>query len=203
LPHDDAVEWRAGRGPRRWSWYTPVTVVIALATVVASLVLAAAPFGASKADTLEPVTDPSELRATGDRALGLVAYPWHDLGYEIVFAPGQPKVRAQTDLVAHRITVFLGEGDATHRIAHDIGHELGHAYDAKYLTDADRLRYLQQRGVPSATWFPGTKFSDYDTGAGDFAEVFAACHAASPEFRSRLADKPAQACSLIPAPHAS
>jgi hypothetical protein len=154
------------------------------------------------ANQLAPLTSATELRDTGNRALALVNFPWHDLGYEIVFAPAQPGVRAQTDVVAHRITVFLAKGDAAHRVAHDIGHELGHAYDARYLSEADRAAYLVVRGKPKANWFPGTKFSDYDTGAGDFAEVFASCHAASPEFRSRLAPRPAQPCSLIPTPRA-
>ncbi len=33
---------------------------------------------------------------------------------------------------------------------------------------------------------------------GDFAEVFAACHAASPEFRSRLAAPPDDPCGMLP-----
>lgn len=213
LPPEDAAAWRSRMpapapahqlattaGEHRWSWYWPVTALIVVAMIVVVAVVAGWPATPAPAGALAPITDPDELRTVGSRALGLVAYPWHDLGYEIVFAPGQAKVRAQTDIVAHRITVFLSRGDAAHRVAHDIGHELGHAFDAKYLSDAQRLSYLQARGVPGATWFPGGRFSDYNTGAGDFAETFAACHAASPEFRSRLASKPVQPCALIPQP---
>lgn len=82
-------------------------------------------------------------------------------------------------------------------IAHDIAHELGHAYDAVRLTDADREAYLTRRGVPGAPWLPEGA-SDYAVGAGDFAEVFALCHAASPDFRGTLAARPDQACESLP-----
>jgi hypothetical protein len=183
----------------RWRWYKPVTAVLAGVVIGAIAFTAARTVQADESEeSLQPLSNTAELRAAGDRALKLISYPWHDLGYEIVFAPGQRDVRAQTDLVAHRITVFLNRGDAAHRVAHDIGHELGHAYDQRYLNFTDRLQYLEARGHANGQWFPGRKFSDYDTGAGDFAEVFASCHAASPEFRSRLATKPSQPCSLIP-----
>jgi len=193
---------------RRWIWYRPVTVAAVVALFVVVTVTAAWSRASSTdparattpagSEALAPLTAGSDLLDVGTRALALISYPWHDLGYEIVFAPGQPDVRAQTDTVTHRITVFLARGDAVHRVAHDIGHELGHAYDATHLTNAQRASYLEARGAQGAVWFPGDRFSDYDTGAGDFAEVFAACHAASPEFRSRLRPRPSQPCSLIP-----
>ena len=73
-----------------------------------------------------------------------------------------------------------------HRVAHDIAHELGHAWDARFLDDRARARYLRGRGVPGVQWWPSGPGDDYATGAGDFAEMFARCHAAAPEFRSRL-----------------
>jgi hypothetical protein len=84
-----------------------------------------------------------------------------------------------------------------HRVAHDVAHEVGHAYDVSRMTARERRRYLRRRGVPRAPWWPGAG-SDDASGAGDFAEVFALCHAASPDFRSRLAPRPASPCSLLP-----
>jgi hypothetical protein len=112
-------------------------------------------------------------------------------------APGTP--RAQADGGARRITVFVRAGDAAHRIAHDLAHELGHAWDAGHLDDAGRRAYLARRGAAGAPWWPAGAWSDYASGAGDFAEVYARCHAASPDFRSRLAPPPADACAALPA----
>ena len=142
--------------------------------------------------------DPAAQRAALRRALDLVSYRGR-LGYRIVLAPPRRGVRAATNTGTRTITIFLDPPDAPHRVAHDIAHELGHAWDALHLDAAGRRAYLHGRGVPHAAWWPRTVGADYDTGAGDFAEVFARCHAASPEFRSRLAPPPADACAALPA----
>ncbi|TML43050.1 MAG: hypothetical protein E6G27_02525 [Actinobacteria bacterium] len=151
---------------------------------------------------------PSPVVLTGQQAMGLVSFDPSLLGYHVGFRTGRKDIRAQIDRDLRKITVYVSPGDALHRVAHDIAHELGHAYDARYLTPLARDRYLQARGRPSANWFPGFQaadytalaLSDYGTGAGDFAEVFALCHAPSPEFRSTLAPEPSDPCSLIPKP---
>ena len=149
---------------------------------------------------------PAEL--LGQRALQLVSFDPGQLGYHIGFRSGRKDLRAQIDRDRRQITVYVSPGDALHRVAHDIAHELGHAYDAKYLTPVARDRYLQVRGRLSTPWFPGFQaadytalaLSDYGTGAGDFAEVFALCHAPSPEFRSTLAPRPPDPCALLSGP---
>jgi hypothetical protein len=133
----------------------------------------------------------------GQRALRLVSYPWRNLGYRLVFLAGRPGVRAETNSVRHTITVYVRTTDTPQRVAHDIAHELGHAYDARFLHDRDRRAYVTLRGRPRAPWWPTAAGSDYATGAGDFAEVFALCHSPSPEFRSTLAPRPANACALL------
>ena len=140
----------------------------------------------------------AEARSAGRRALALVARP-DELGYELRFAPARADVRAQTDRRTRVITVFVRPDDAPHRTAHDIAHELGHAWDDRHGTASGRAAYLRLRGRPGARWWPAGAHADYATGAGDFAEVFARCHAASPDFRSRLAALPADACALLPA----
>jgi hypothetical protein len=136
-------------------------------------------------------------QAAGRRALRLVSYPWRTLGYRIVFAPARPGLRGETIRATHTIAIFVRPSDVPHRIAHDIAHELGHAYDDRHMTPALRRAYLGRRGVPRARWWPW-QATDYGAGAGDFAEVFALCHAASPEFRSTLAPLPADACGALP-----
>jgi hypothetical protein len=142
--------------------------------------------------------DATAARALVRQAEGLVTVSPRALGYRVRIAGPRPDVRAQTDTAARTITLFVSPADAPHRVAHDLGHELGHAFDAVRLSAAQRAAYLRTRGAPDATWWPGGAVSDYRSGAGDFAEVFALCHAASPEFRSRLAPRPPNPCGLLP-----
>jgi hypothetical protein len=148
--------------------------------------------------SVRPVTDGAELTSIGANALTLVGYDPSSLGYRVRFEPGRTDVRAQVDRSSETISVYLRRGDIAHVVAHDIAHELGHAYDQQRMNDAERRAYLASRGVPAAAWLP-TADSDYAVGAGDFAEVFALCHSASPDFRSRLAPRPASPCELLPA----
>jgi hypothetical protein len=142
----------------------------------------------------------SAERALVRRAQALVDLRPRDLGFRLVVRGARGVVRGQTDTQRRTITLYVDADDAPHRVAHDLAHELGHAYDARRMTAAARRAWLRARGAPDAPWSPaGGRASDYDSGAGDFAEVFARCHAASPEFRSRLAPRPADACSLLPA----
>ena len=151
------------------------------------------------AAAVRPQTDPAARRAALRRAQALVDVTAADLGWRVALAPRRdPAVRAKADTGTLTITLFLARDDATHRTAHDLAHELGHAYDAERMTSAARHTFLRRRGVPSVGWSAGRERPDYESGAGDFAEVYALCHAASPEFRSRLAPRPANACALLP-----
>jgi hypothetical protein len=175
-------------------------IALALAVLAAAAWAAArdgdaSPAAAATADAAATV-DPVAQRAALRRALALVG-PRDRLGYAIVLAPPRPGFRAQIDGEKRTITVFLDPADAPHRVAHDVAHELGHAWDRAHLDDPGRSAYLRARGRPDAQWWPQAA-DDYATGSGDFAEVFARCHAASPEFRSRLAAPPADACAALP-----
>lgn len=138
-------------------------------------------------------------RALVDSARALVDVSPADLRYRLVVRGPRDAIRGATDTKLRTITLYVRAGDAAHRVAHDLAHEIGHAYDAERLSFVQRIAWLRARGAPAAGWFPGGRASDYSTGAGDFAEVFARCHAASPEFRSRVAGRPADACALLPA----
>jgi hypothetical protein len=144
--------------------------------------------------------DATAVRAVVTRAQTLMSVTPEQLGYRLRIAGPLPGVRGRTDTAARTITLFVSPRDAPHRVAHDLGHEIGHAFDAARLSAAERAAYLRARGVPSAPWWPGSRASDYRSGAGDFAEVFALCHAASPDYRSRLAGRPQDPCGSLPKP---
>jgi hypothetical protein len=172
-------------------------MIAGLAVAVAGIVAVVGSRDSSAAD-VQAVSDQAELDRVGAAALALVRYDPAKVGYRIAFGPGQAGVRAQTDRSSKTIGVFLRRGDLPHVVAHDIAHELGHAYDQANLDADERQAYLSRRGVPTAAWLPDAA-SDYGVGAGDFAEVFALCHAASPDFRSTLAQRPENPCALLPA----
>jgi hypothetical protein len=175
-------------------------LLVALALTLAVVVVAALVLrGDDRPAEVRPQTDPSARLAALRRAQALVDVRPADLGWQVELAARRdPAVRAKADTGTRTITLFLARDDAAHRTAHDLAHELGHAYDAERMTRAARRAFLRRRGVPSAGWSPGPGRPDYESGAGDFAEVYALCHAASPEFRSRLAPRPANACALLP-----
>jgi hypothetical protein len=190
---------RAGRRAR--------AVRAALAAALAAGGVAASALAIGAVWPSDPPT-PAALNATDaatahdvvTRAQTLVSVRPEELGYRLRVAGPLPGVRGRTDTATRTITLFVSPTDAPHRVAHDLGHEIGHAFDATRLSAAERAAYLRARGAPSAAWWPGGKASDYRSGAGDFAEVYALCHAASPDFRSRLAARPQDPCAALPKP---
>jgi hypothetical protein len=172
--------------------------------ILAGLTLAGAGLAAcgDESPTTERTTPASvptaQRKDVARRAQALVAIEPRELGYELRLEGARDEIRARADLDARTITLFLRRGDPVDRVAHDLAHEIGHAYDDRRMTEAGRRDYLARRGVPDAPWLPGDEASDLDSGAGDFAEVFALCSAASPEFRSRLAPRPEVPCEELP-----
>jgi hypothetical protein len=179
-----------------------------LAAAAAALGVAASAlaFSALWPDGAPPAAQPQRLSASDSaavrrvvaRAERLVSLTPAQLGYTLRVAGPVPGLRGQTDNAARTITLFVSPHDTPNVVAHDLGHELGHAFDARRLTVAQRAAYLRGRGVPTASWLPGPQASDYRSGAGDFAEVFALCHASSPVYRSRLAARPQDPCGALP-----
>jgi hypothetical protein len=190
---------RSGAGRRRGLRGLGAGAV--LTAIVGAIAVQVLPSGGTAPAPALARLSPAEVaaaRALVRRAERLVTVGPRALGYRVRIAGPRPDVRAQTDTAARTITLFVSPADAPHRVAHDLGHELGHAFDAVRLSTAQRAAYLRARGAPGAAWWPGGAVSDYRSGAGDFAEVFALCHAASPEFRSRLAPRPQDPCGLLP-----
>jgi hypothetical protein len=182
-------------------------VLIAVASVVGIALSALAfgavlPSGSGTVATPRPeklsASDAATARAVVDRARRLTTLTPAQLGYTLRVAGPVAGLRGRTDTGAHTITLFVSPHDTPNVVAHDLAHEIAHAFDAQRMTAGQRAAYLRARGVPNAPWFPGAQASDYRSGAGDFAEVFALCHAASPVYRSRLATRPADPCGALP-----
>ena len=146
---------------------------------------------------------PTERAALERQVEGLVRLRPEDFGYRLRWGAARAGTRALFDPRRKEIRLFPRAGDPAHLIAHDLAHEIGHVFDRERMTDRDRRAYLRSRGRPDATWLPERGKDQYRSGAEDFAEVFALCHAASPEFRSRLAGQPQRACDALPASAAS
>jgi hypothetical protein len=167
--------------------------------VVLALVLATA--GCGSADETPELRAPtaSQQRALAVQVDRLVpGVSAEALGFTLHWGAPRAGTRAQADTGRRQVWLYARAGDTPHRIAHDLAHELGHAYDHRRMTEAARREYLTRRGRPEATWWPQRGAHGYRSGAEDFAEVFALCHAASPEFRSRLAPRPDAPCAVLP-----
>jgi hypothetical protein len=169
--------------------------IVALAALAATAV---AGCGSGSPRAAAPPFDRSAARAALQATAPLMSTGAGPLGYRVALAPPRPGIEGDIDRAHHRITLFLSGHEVPHVVAHDLAHEIGHAVDFERLTNADRRAYLARRGRPDAAWWP-TGASDYGVGAGDFAEVYALCHAASPIFRSTLAPRPADPCAVLPA----
>jgi hypothetical protein len=200
-----ASPFAGGARPRR---VRLARTALAVAGCVLGVAASALAFSAVWPDGGAPAPRPERLSAAGAasaravvaRAQRLVSVTPAALGYTLRVAGPVAGLRGQTDPAARTITLFVSPHDAPHVVAHDLAHEIGHAFDARRLTGAQRAAYLRARGVPGARWLPArATVSDYRSGAGDFAEVFALCHAASPIYRSRLAARPADPCGVLPA----
>lgn len=136
-------------------------------------------------------TAANSLNGTETAALSLIAFPWQQLQYEIVFLGPKPGFRAMTLSREHRIEVYVRPGDDPRLLAYDIAHELGHVIDLMHNTSETRKRWMESRGIdPQTPWFGCNRCSDFDTPAGDFAETFALLLLGPQYFSGRIAKPP-------------
>lgn len=136
--------------------------------------------------------DGVRAESLGPLALAAIDYPWGSQlrGWTITFVDGEGHVAGYTWSQESRIEVFVRPGDDVAAVTRVLAHELGHAVDVS-LNDADeRNRWLAQRGAEAVNWWPTSGAADFETGAGDFAEVFAAWQVGDSDFRSRVARTP-------------
>lgn len=150
-----------------------------------------------------PITDNEEVKPVlvggtdveatrrGLNALSTIAYDWqaHLPGWEIRFHAATSGAFGYTLTAEHRIDIYVRSNEPGELLAHVIAHELGHAVDVTLNDTADRQRWLDLRGI-DAPWWPDNRAADFATGAGDFAESFAAWQVGDGAFRSQLGTPP-------------
>ena len=143
---------------------------------------------ASPADPPAPATP----NARGQAAMQRINYPWAELlpGWTISFHDQRNGVYGYTLVPERRIEVYIRNDQSQDFIAHVIAHEIGHAVDVTLNSAEERKEWQRARGIEGAPWWPGDGASDFSTGAGDFAESFAAWQVGSSSFRSKLGPAP-------------
>ncbi len=134
----------------------------------------------------------ADARRRGEAALDSIAYPWRDRlpGWEIRFVPADRGAYGYTLTEERVIEINVRPDQPADLLVHVIAHELGHALDVTYNDGDDRRRWQEARGIDDAPWWPGSRAADFATGAGDFAESFAAWQVGPGEFRSELGEPP-------------
>ncbi|MFN0088800.1 MAG: hypothetical protein ACKVWR_00800, partial [Acidimicrobiales bacterium] len=132
----------------------------------------------------------------GAGALARIAYPWQDLllGWTIEFQPGNAGFLGGTLPEERRILIYVRERHSVDDVAVTVAHEIGHAVDLTFNDEHDRRLWRTARGISAATpWWPSKATTDFDSGAGDWAESFAAWQMGAWDFRSQLGPPPTAA----------
>ena len=110
------------------------------------------------------------------KAMRHISYDWqHNLpDWQIRFLPAREGYRGTTFPEQKVIEIYVRSDDTELGLAHIVAHELGHAIDTTLLNDTLRQAWRNVRGYGAEVpWFVGSGASDYQSGAGDFAESFA------------------------------
>lgn len=130
-----------------------------------------------------------EIAAVAGEALEQIRYPWRSelAGWSVHFLEPRGAASGYTWSREQRMEVFVEADDDVARVARVLAHELGHAVDVSMNTADERRAWLAERGAaPDTPWWPGSGRPDFETGAGDFAEVFAAWQIGDSDFKSRV-----------------
>jgi hypothetical protein len=154
--------------------------VAAAPTAVADTPRAEAPARVSGTDV--------DATRRGLKALEAISYDWVGQlpGWEIRFHAATSGAYGYTMAKTKRIDVYVRPDESDDLLAHVVAHELGHAVDVTWNDGDDRRRWLDLRGIDNAPWWPDNRAADFATGAGDFAESFAAWQVGNTAFRSEL-----------------
>ena len=123
--------------------------------------------------------------------LGRISYPWERelAGWTIEFLPGRPGFLGATWPDRKRIEIFVRADLDDIEVAFTLAHEIGHAVDVTHFDEDDRLRWLKARGRTGTPWWTGSGSSDFEVGAGDWAEAFAVWQVGGRSL-STLSDQP-------------
>ena len=144
--------------------------------------------------TAPPAAQPTSVDARGQAALASISYPWEAKlpGWQIRFHSGISGAYGYTLTNESIIDIYVRDGQSDELLAHVVAHEIGHAVDVTLNDSADRDRWQAVRGLDTQ-WWPDNRASDFATGAGDFAESFAAWQVGPASFRSQLGGPPSPA----------
>lgn len=139
-------------------------------------------------------TDP-EIQQRGAEALARITYPWRERlpGWEIQFHAAETGAYGYTLTQERHIDIYVRADQSDDLLAHVVAHEIGHAIDVALNDSDDRRRWEDQRRIGDAPWWPDNRAADFATGAGDFAECFAAWQVGSAAFRSGIGTPPSAA----------
>ena len=142
---------------------------------------------------------PPSIRDRGETALASYTYDWQAglSGWEISFHPGRKGILGYTFVQEKKIEVYVRSEMSDSLLAHVIAHEIGHAIDVSKNTGDDRRRWQELRDISGKPWWPGSGDTDFSTGAGDFAESFAAWQVGNASFRSKLGSAPNAAAKAL------
>jgi len=158
---------------------------LAAGPILAALLGLASSTGAG--DAAGPPPPPAARVLAGDPAgggidaerqaavVGRISYPWERelAGWTIEFLPGRPGFLGATWPDRKHIEVFVRDDLDDAELAFTLAHEIGHAVDVTHLDEDDRARWLRARGRLGTPWWTGSGLSDFEVGAGDWAEAFA------------------------------
>lgn len=138
--------------------------------------------------------DPSlpDHERVGLEALAGITYPWEELlgDWTIEFQTSTDGLYGLTLVPERKIEIYVRPDQSPGMVRHVIAHELGHAVDVTLNDGSDRRRWTEARAIDDAPWWPESGAADFETGAGDFAESFAAWQVGPSGFRSELAPPP-------------
>lgn len=126
--------------------------------------------------TAAPTTTSPPVLSIEEQMLALVDFDWETRfpEWEVEFDGPRPSIRGLTYPGEKRIELFIRSNDTPETLLRVFTHELGHVVDVELNSNADRLRWREQRGIDDdVQWWPSAEAPDFETGAGDFAEAFA------------------------------
>ena len=123
-------------------------------------------------ESLAPTTEATEI---GHAAEALLPFDWEEVlpGWEFTYRGHNDSSRGLTYPYDQSIEIFVRESDTPERLASIVAHELGHAMDVTHMTAAERNQWLVARDISDSPWWADAFASDFQSGAGDFAEAFA------------------------------
>ncbi len=130
-------------------------------------------------DTAQTTTSVAAIDITpqsmGAAAEALLPFDWQAAlpGWTITYSGPDSGFRGLTYPYDKHIEMFVRPGDTPQSLAGILAHELGHAIDVTHFDDGDRNDWRDARGIEDTQWWPDAYASDFQTGAGDFAEAFA------------------------------